>query len=243
MQHNSSFVFYSTVMISVKFSSGRLQQHFAGTWPQKHKKKKKNKSNSLFFFFANFSAALLNGDVRLFSIVPFRRWLLSLAYTPYSSYKSKNSPCPNSANAFASRRCANRRRRRLMAAIVSAPLRLCLKFSAVVIFRHSRMWSCRCSIYHLSLCQSCARSFKISICFKWKIVAWPPPETWRDSSEHGQHNLILIYFFYYARLKCNKNRMHKLFYTFCLKAAVDFYVCVSVCVCCVCALFKQNKCV
>lgn len=78
MQHNSSFVFYSTVMISVKFSSGRgcniIFRHLTTKTQQTvEPKKQQQQSNSqlpshrlVLQFFANFSAALLNGDVPLF---------------------------------------------------------------------------------------------------------------------------------------------------------------------------------
>lgn len=91
------------------------------------------------FFFANFSAALLNGDVPLFrSLVSG----LSLAYNNsiYKSYSPSPSPSPTSllllSFAFASLPTA-------LGGRSCAPLRLRLKFSAVVIFHHSRMWRCR----------------------------------------------------------------------------------------------------
>lgn len=103
MQHNSSFVFYSTVMISVKFSSGRLHQHFQAL---DHKKKthtttnEQNKNNSqlpshrlvlhLLLFFPNFSAALLNGGVPLFRCDAD----FSLAYTAPSTSRGEFLSAP-----------------------------------------------------------------------------------------------------------------------------------------------------
>jgi len=74
MQHNSWCVFYSTVMISVKFSSGPADgcpiifRHL--TIKQQENNKKEITTIAVVAygsaFFANFSAALLNGGVLLF---------------------------------------------------------------------------------------------------------------------------------------------------------------------------------
>lgn len=156
MQHNSSFVFYSTVMISVKFSSGRgcniIFRHLTTKTQQTVEPKQQqhlnnNKSNSqlpshrlVLHFFANFSAALLNGDVPLFrslvgSLISIQQLHLqvkpSLSLSPTFSHYSASAfvRFASLPTALGGRSCA--------------PLRLRLKFSAVVIFHHSRMWRCR----------------------------------------------------------------------------------------------------
>lgn len=154
MQHNSSFVFYSTVMISVKFSSGRgcniIFRHLTTKTQQTVEPKNNNnnnKSNSqlpshrlVLHFFANFSAALLNGDVPLFrslvgSLISIQQLHLqvkpplSLFSTFYHFFASAFVRFASLPTALGGRSCA--------------PLRLRLKFSAVVIFHHSRMWRCR----------------------------------------------------------------------------------------------------
>lgn len=152
MQHNSSFVFYSTVMISVKFSSGRgcniIFRHLTTKTQQTVEPKNNNNKaihncrRTVWFciFFANFSAALLNGDVPLFrslvgSLISIQQ--LHLQVKPPLSLSSTFSHYSASAFVrFASLPTA-------LGGRSCAPLRLRLKFSAVVIFHHSRMWRCR----------------------------------------------------------------------------------------------------
>lgn len=159
MQHNSSFVFYSTVMISVKFSSGRgcniTFRHLTTKTQQTVEPKKQQHLNNnkaihncrrtvwFCIFFANFSAALLNGDVPLFrslvgSLISIQQLHLQVKLALFLSSTFSHY----SASAFV--RFAS-----LPTALGGrswAPLRLRLKFSAVVIFHHSRMWRCRWKI-------------------------------------------------------------------------------------------------
>lgn len=152
MQHNSSFVFYSTVMISVKFSSGRgcniIFRHLTTKTQQTVEPKKQQQQKQFTIavapfgsaFFANFSAALLNGDVPLFrslvgSLISIQQLHLQVKL-PLSLSSTFSHYSASAFVRFASLPTA-------LGGRSCAPLRLRLKFSAVVIFHHSRMWRCR----------------------------------------------------------------------------------------------------